>query len=219
MGGDETGEPRDAIGYEALVNMPPPKKSKSLSVLCSATSTLPGHNKRLGFLKKLTERFGDRIDVFGRGIRPVPDKSDAIVPYRFHIVLENSRLHDYWTEKLADSYLGWAFPIYWGCPNIGDYFGANSFIEVDIDRPDEAIAGIESVMDQELTPDRTAGLAAARALVLDRYNTFDVIRRACESLPAGAPRNAVIRSQRSFRPSRFRRLLGRASQKLSLRAG
>ena len=31
------------------------------------------------------------------------------------------------SEKLYDSYLGLAFPIYFGAPNSGEYFPKNSF--------------------------------------------------------------------------------------------
>jgi hypothetical protein len=42
--------------------------------------------------------------------------------------LENSQSPHYWTEKLTDAYLGWAFPLYVGCPNVGDYFAKESFL-------------------------------------------------------------------------------------------
>ncbi len=205
------------MGYDDFLKMPPPAKTRDLSVICSVSSRLPGHRARRAFVEKLQARLGDRVDVFGRGVRPIPDKADAILPYRYHIALENSRLADYWTEKLSDSYLGWAFPIYWGCPNIGDYFSEDSLIQIDISKPDEAIAIIELVMDKELTPQRAAALASARSLVLERYNTFDVAMRACQSLAPREPREIRLRPQRAFRPSRFRRLTGRAVRKLASR--
>jgi hypothetical protein len=214
---DAAGEPRHATSYDDLLRLTPPRKTAALSVISSSKSRLKGHRLRQGFVEKLQARLGDRVDVFGRGIRPIHDKSDAIIPYRYHLVLENSRLPDYWTEKLADSYLGWAFPIYWGCSNIADYFGPDSLVEIDIERPDEAIARIEAVMGLELTPKQLSGLSAARALVLDRYNTFDVIRRTCKSLPPASPREIAIRSQSHFRPSGIRRNANRLLAK-SLRA-
>jgi hypothetical protein len=205
---------RNTMDYDDLLKMRPPPKPKALSVLCSASTRLPGHRARREFVDKLVARLGDRVDVFGRGLRPIPDKADAILPYRYHIALENSRVRDYWTEKLSDAYLGWAFPIYWGCPNIGDYFAENSLIQIDIDKPDEAIDVVERTMDEPLSPERLAGLAAARELVLDRYNTFDVIRRACEACAPGEPREIVIRPQRHFRPSSLRRNAKRAVMKV-----
>ena len=205
---------RGTMGYDEFARMAPPEKTAALSVISSISSRLPGHRARREFVSRLQARLGDRVDVFGRGVRPIPDKADAIVPYRYHVALENSRLPDYWTEKLSDSYLGWAFPIYWGCENIGDYFSADSLIRIDISRPDEAIDMIESVLDEELTPDRVAELAAARALVLDRYNTFDVIRRHCETLQPREPREIVIRPQRHFQSSHIRRNAKRLVRKI-----
>lgn len=204
---------RGTIDYDEFVRMVPPDKPKAMSAICSISSRLPGHRARREFVDRLKARLGDRIDVFGRGEHPIPDKADAILPYRYHIALENSRLRDYWTEKLSDAYLGWAYPIYWGCPNIDDYFPSGSLIQIDIERPEDAIGTIESIMDEPLSPERLAGLHASRALALDRYNTFDVVHRACRSLSPAPPREAVIRPQRHFRPSKIRRNAKRAVQK------
>jgi hypothetical protein len=206
---------RPTLDFDALSEMKMPDKPRALSVICSRASGLPGHAARRKFVEELQAELGDRVDVFGRDVRPIADKADAIVPYRYHIVLENSRLPDYWTEKLADSYLGWSFPIYWGCPNVTDYFGRDSLIEIDISRPQEAIALIKALGDEKPTAKQVAALATARALVLDSYNTFDVVRRACESLPPAAPREIVIRSQRAFRPRKLQRLLTSAARRLS----
>ena len=214
---DDPGTLGETLGYDDFVAMPPPEKTKSLSTFCSISSGLPGHRLRQTFVETLQARLGDKIDVFGRGVRPLPDKADGLIPYRYHIALENSRLHDYCTEKLSDSYLGWAFPIYWGCPNVTDYFPRDSLIEIDIDKPNEAIDIIESVMNEPLSAERMAGMAAARALVLDRYNTFDVMARACATLAPAEPRKMVIRPQREFRPSGLRRNAKRLVRKAKAR--
>ncbi len=208
---------RGTIDYDALLAMPPPQKTAALSVICSASSRLPGHRARREFVDRLEARLGDRVDVFGRGVRPIPDKADAILPYRYHIALENSALRDYWTEKLSDSYLGWAFPIYWGCQNICDYLPSDGLIQIDIGRPEEAIATIERTIDTDLTAEHAAGLAQARSLVLDRYNTFDVILRHCQSLAPGLPRQIKIAHQQRFRPSRARRFAKRVVRRISSR--
>ena len=204
------------LGYDELLRMPPPPKTAKLSVLCSASTRLPGHRARREFVDRLQSKLGDRIDVFGRGIRPVADKADAILPYRYHVALENTQLGDYWTEKLSDSYLGWSFPIYWGAPNIGDYLPKESLLAIEIEHPEQAIAEIERIMDEELTRERMAGLAAARSLVLDRYNMFDVVLRHCLSLAPASAREIEIAPQRRFRPSRARRLVRKAVQRLPL---
>lgn len=206
---------RAALGYDDFLAMPPPPKPAALSIVCSVADRLPGHRARLEFVRKLEMRLGDRIDVFGRGIKPIADKYDAIAPYRYHVVLENSALPDYWTEKLADALLGWAFPFYWGCSNIFDYFPRNSLIEIDVEKSDESIELIESIAFEGLSGERMAGLAEARSLMLDRYNTFEVVRRLCGAQPPSTPRELTLRPQLNFRPSKARRLLSRASRKIS----
>jgi len=49
----------------------------------------------------------------------------------FVVVIENSRHSNYFTEKLLDALLARCVPIYWGCPNIGDFFDAGGMIQID----------------------------------------------------------------------------------------
>ena len=46
----------------------------------------------------------------------------------FHIGVENTRHNNYFTEKITDAFLTKTFPIYWGCPNIGEYFNMDGVI-------------------------------------------------------------------------------------------
>jgi hypothetical protein len=57
-------------------------------------------------------------------------------------------------------------------------------------------------------------IVETQILVLDRYNTFDVIQRVCRSPPPATSRPVVIRPQHEFRPSKVRRLLARVGRKL-----
>jgi hypothetical protein len=119
----------------------------------------------------------DRVDVFGRGIRDIKDKWEAIAPYRYHIAIENSVVPHYWTEKLADTYLGGAFPFYHGCPNIGDYFPGESLAPIDIRDPDRAIQTIEAVIESGAFERSGPALAQAKERVLDEYNLFPTLVR------------------------------------------
>lgn len=42
--------------------------------------------------------------------------------FQFSIVLENSQQQNYFTEKIIDCLLTKTIPIYWGCPNISEFF-------------------------------------------------------------------------------------------------
>jgi hypothetical protein len=48
----------------------------------------------------------------------------------FSISLENSSEINYFSEKIIDCFLCKTIPIYWGCPNIGDYFNLDGIIIV-----------------------------------------------------------------------------------------
>ena len=49
---------------------------------------------------------------------------------QFHIAIESSSVPNYFTEKLIDSFITKTVPIYWGCPNIGEFFDVNGMIIV-----------------------------------------------------------------------------------------
>ena len=98
------------------------------------------------FVDKLKEALGDELDVFGRGVRPIDDKAEAIGPYRYHVVLENNTIDHFWTEKLADAYLGEAFPIYSGGGQLARYFDPQSFATIDVSDPDRAVADVVKLL-------------------------------------------------------------------------
>ena len=46
----------------------------------------------------------------------------------FHVAVENSSHKNYFTEKINDCILSHTIPIYWGCPNISDFYNIEGFI-------------------------------------------------------------------------------------------
>ena len=151
------------------------KKSKLISVISSNKSFTPGHENRLEFVEVLRRHFGAQVDVFGKGFNEIEDKWEALAPYKYHIVLENSSFKDYWTEKLADAYLAFCYPIYFGCPNIYDYFDASMLSVIDIAKPDQAVEEIEKCLAADEYEARIERLKKARHRILNEYNIFAVI--------------------------------------------
>ena len=49
-------------------------------------------------------------------------------PYKFVISFENTLYNGYITEKLTNAFLANAVPVYFGAPDVADYFNNNSFI-------------------------------------------------------------------------------------------
>ena len=162
-------------GYDELKYMNSVHKSKLLSVISSNKNWTCGHRQRLAFIEKLQMHFGQNIDIFGRGIKDFECKWDAIAPYKYHIVIENDCLKNYFTEKLMDSYLGEAYPIYYGCNNIQEYYSEQSMTRIDINNPEEAIFLIEKTISDNMYEKFHEELLKAKGLTLDCYNIFAVI--------------------------------------------
>jgi hypothetical protein len=210
--GDER-RPVPVLGYDDF-RAARIEKTHDLSVVCSTKSDLEGQRQRLAFVERMQEHFGDRLHWFGRGVRPIEDKWDAVAPYRFHISLENSAAPDYWTEKLADAYLGGSFPLYWGCPNLDAYFERDAFETIDVSDPARAARTIEQFLSEGITPRREAALRTARDAVLDRYNLFPAVIAALERCGNGRSRRVQLRPESEFNRSdpthgRVRRLFAR----------
>lgn len=60
---------------------------------------------------------------------------DPLFDSMFHIAIENTSINNFFTEKLIDCFQTMTVPIYYGCPNIGEYFNkAGMFCVKDIER-------------------------------------------------------------------------------------
>lgn len=158
--------------YDELKGIENVNKDKLASVIVSNKVTTSGHRKRLWFIKKLKKYLGKKIDLYGRGFNPVPDKWNAIAPYKYHICFENTATEDYWTEKISDAFLGLSYPIYWGCTNIDDYFPKDSFSYIDIRDSDKAVQQVEDLLDSGAYEKSLEDIKEAKRLILDTYNFF-----------------------------------------------
>lgn len=96
-------------------------KRAMCSLIASAKRSQPGHRLRHAVVD-WARATGADLDVMGMGYRPVADKADALAPYRYSVVIENVRERNYFSEKLVDAFLCGTVPIYWGAPNIADFF-------------------------------------------------------------------------------------------------
>jgi len=158
--------------YDELQVMQPPQKKKVLSWILGNQREIPGHFKRLNFLDYIKNRGGITVDLFGRANHYIADKAEGLVPYKYSLAIENSNCPDYWTEKVADCFLCWTVPIYYGCTNLEEYFPAEAFIRIDITHPQEALTRIKEVMDYDDWEKRLPALKEARHLLLDKHQFF-----------------------------------------------
>jgi len=188
------------LDYDNFLNIDYNQKNKLISVVCSMKLVTMGHRQRLRFVEHLRKHFKEKLDIFGRGFNPIPDKWDAIYPYKYHIALENSSIPDYWTEKLSDAFLGLAYPIYYGCSNISSYFPSKSFSSIDIDDPDHAISVIEKLIENGTYEKSIKYILESKSLVLNRYNLFPMLVRVCDEIGVNSStiENVKLKPESSF---------------------
>lgn len=150
-------------------------KSKELSIIVSNKTFTPGHEQRITFLTRLKEALGDRMEIFGRGFNEIDDKYFGLINFRYSIVLENSSLNDYWTEKLSDAFLCGCYPVYHGCPNIYDYFPRGSLATIDINDIEGSIKTISDVLASHEYEKSIELVNKSKELILNNYNVFPLI--------------------------------------------
>ena len=161
---------------QLLALRPAPDKAPRLTAVLSTKTKTRMHRERLAFAERLKTALGDDFLIFGKGFRPVADKAEAIDGYRYHLALENCMVPDCFTEKLFDPLIGWALPIYAGCPNVEQYFPDGSFVRIDIAEPERAIATIRDVLARDPWEAHLPAIAEARAKVLGELHIFALLR-------------------------------------------
>ena len=102
-------------------------KTKMCSLIASAKRSQEGHVLRHNIADWVAAAHLD-VDVMGGGYAPFDAKSEGLAPYRYSVVIENVAEKNYFTEKPVDAILCDTIPIYWGCPNIADFFDTSGMV-------------------------------------------------------------------------------------------
>lgn len=167
--------------YDTIIKTKTPQKTKKISTVCSNKQqghTI--HRLRFEFTKLLQEKI-PQVERFGKGYRWIDLKADALDDYEFHVAIENHYAKDVWTEKLADAFLGYCVPIYYGCPNVYDYFPEDSIILIDLNDFEGSIKKIQEIIE---TPGeyerRLDAVIEARRRVIEEYNLLAMVNKIIE---------------------------------------
>lgn len=167
--------------YDSYVSSEYPNKPKDTSIIAS---TIWDH--RTDYIKAIQEFTGNSIDLYGRGWESqsdslihnykgeLPKKDDkpmGLTDYKFSVAIENSAEKNYVTEKLYNCFMEWTIPLYWGCPNISDFYPEDSYRLLDLNDPSQILDVIkEPVSDRE-----KEALREARHLVLNKHNIWEIV--------------------------------------------
>lgn len=100
------------------------QKTEMTSIIASGKRMTEGHRMR----HSVIERASNRLTVRGRGYDPIEYKLDLLKDFRFHVVIENTKVRGWFTEKLIDCFSTGTIPIYWGDPSISSRFNEEGMI-------------------------------------------------------------------------------------------
>ncbi len=115
------------------------EKEFSVSALVGGKTIAPGHYLRHQlWLKQDDIKIPTKFFISGHfGNIPNPKNNpvlgnvkDPLFSSQYHICIENAKRQNWFTEKLIDCFQTKTVPVYWGCPNIGDWFDTRGMIIV-----------------------------------------------------------------------------------------
>lgn len=132
---------------------------KKLCIIVSSISTpnnpsWKNHNytKRHKLINALLKTDMD-FDFYGRGWNigdsrykgQTLNKHETLRQYEYSIAIENCCEKNYASEKIFDCFLNNTVPIYYGCPNVSEFYDVQSYETVDIESP-QAIQDIARII-------------------------------------------------------------------------
>jgi hypothetical protein len=147
----------------------PPIKTKDLSAIISSRVQYGTHLKRYAFINKLKGHFKNRLDWYSKNENPIDDKWFGLADYRYSICLENGSHSKYFTEKIVDVILSDTIPIYWGAPDIDDYFDKNLVVKIPLEDFEKSIEIIENELSGDKYEARINLLKEAKLKILNEY--------------------------------------------------
>jgi hypothetical protein len=108
------------------------KKEFSISTIVGFKTMTAGHKMRHELWNKkdriiTPKKFFTSQHGGPKGELILRDSKYPLFDSQFHIVLENSNLKNLFSEKVLDCFRTKTIPIYYGCPNLGDFFDSRGF--------------------------------------------------------------------------------------------
>ena len=157
-------------------------KPNVISAVCSSKQMK--HTKHFARFQLISElaKAVPEMDWFGKGVKPLERKDDALLPYKYHVAIENHIGVHHWTEKFADAILCECLPFYAGDPAITEVFPKDCFIPIPIDDPDEAVRIVKEAIANGEYEKRREAILEAKRLILRKYNFWHQVIEVVESV-------------------------------------
>ena len=156
-------------------------KPQLISAVCSAKQMRhTQHHARFELVSKLASAISE-MDWYGKGVKPLERKEDALVPYKYHIAIENHIAPYHWTEKFSDAILCECLPFYAGDPALTEIFPKDCFIPIPIDDPAGAVRIVKEAIAGGEYEKRREAILEAKKLILTKYNFWHQVAEVIES--------------------------------------
>lgn len=183
--------------FDFLNSLLPANKKNKLVCIVSGKTFTSEHKKRLDFVKSFCQKYPEKIDLYGRQFleQDITDfgysykgelnydgdcKYLGLINYEYSLCIENNQEKNYFTEKINDSFLTWTMPIYYGCPNISDFFSKESYHEIDINK-EEDIDCIVEIIEKSVTDNNLIAIDMSRKKILYEYSLWPMINKLLKS--------------------------------------
>lgn len=161
-------------GYplEEVFRMPEYRKTRLLSTVCSDKQMRhTEHFHRYALTRYIAAHLSE-MDWYGRGVRELTFKYEALNDYRYHLAVENYIGEGHWTDKISDPLLGLCLTFYAGDPRLGDILPPESFVPIPLHEPEETLAIMRRVMQNDEYEKRLPAIREARRLLVTKYNFY-----------------------------------------------
>ncbi|MEM9827147.1 MAG: hypothetical protein AAF958_11190 [Planctomycetota bacterium] len=177
------------------------EKTDWMSIIASPKRDAEGHRLRHRVIHWASGA-GMPLQSFGREYQWLEDKRDAHESFAYSLVIENSRTSNYFTEKLIDCFVCNSLPIYWGAPEIAEYFDTRGML---ICESFEDVCQQIRTATRQLYQSKLPFIRANRIRAMRYANpfalVFDSIRGRCDLPQVRGLRQVKLDDSRAF-PSR-----------------
>lgn len=128
--------------------------------------------QRPGYFEEKMTKHGNPIE--GEGKKELWDRHSM-----FHVAIENSKYLNYYTDKILDCFATKTLPIYWGAPNIGEFYDKEGIITFDTE--DELIDIVNNLTEEDYNS-RLEAIEHNYKLVLEKGFYFDKLQNFLDEL-------------------------------------
>ncbi len=103
-------------------------KKFQASFITSSKASTSGHRLRQEIYEKLPDSING-MPIFKHRSPPyIPSKRALLDEYQYFITPQNASQDNWFDDKIVDALIAKTIPLYWGCPNIGDFFNMDGIL-------------------------------------------------------------------------------------------